>query len=213
EYFFESFNTEPEAQLHLDTSDGAIIIYVRQGLPSGAQNLPVGGIRSLAPVFRDAGEPGQTVLAFLGTGDVFVQGSWEGTIVAPGGDIKLERPSNPGLPGPAPGHVGAFFGRSVEIAGGQHAVRHVPFDWSNVLTPPILTMVPSPVGLISYVETYTGQQHPAVTRLNEPTKFELPEFLEATFGNAGQGTTTLSFEKVPSAEVVTCTYRGGAPVP
>ena len=151
EYFFESFNTEPEAQLHLDTSDGAVIIYVRKGLPSGAQNLPVGGVRSLAPVFLDDGDARQAVLAFLGTGHVFVQGSWKGTIVAPDGDIKLERPSNPGLPGQAWGHEGAFFGRTVEIAGGLHAVHHVPFDWSNVLTPPILASsgesVGEPVGL------------------------------------------------------------------
>lgn len=108
-YHLLTFNTEPESQLHLDTSEGPILIYVKQG----------NRLDSKGAVFTAAGEPGQLLLSFAGTGDVYVQGSWQGTIVAPNARIQLERPSNPGIPGPAPGHQGAFFGEIVEIASGR----------------------------------------------------------------------------------------------
>lgn len=130
-YVFETFNTEPEAQLVLDASSGPIQIIVKENLPSGL------GLGSKAPIFTQVGDEAQLLLIFLGTGDVFVQGSWQGTIVARDARILLERPSNPGLSEPASGHQGAFFGRTVEVAAGAHTVSYRPYQgWEALLRCP-----------------------------------------------------------------------------
>lgn len=114
-YSFESFNTEPQAEIRLDKSDGPIFIYVREFfLYKGA--------------FVDDGVAlGQTLVGYLGTSDAFVQAPFTGTLVAPNATIRLERPTSGQ-------HRGSFFGEGVEVAAGQHTVLHVPFQhWNTVL--------------------------------------------------------------------------------
>lgn len=123
-YAFQRFNTEPEVKVHLDTSAGPIVVYVRDNYGEESwQN----GVGSKGMVVTDAGSPAQLFFVFMGTKDVFVQGSWEGTIVAPNARVKLERPANPGVPGTPPSHRGAFFAKRIEVAAGQHTVRHTAY--------------------------------------------------------------------------------------
>jgi hypothetical protein len=116
-YYFNTFNLEPQAEVYLDKTAGPIYIYVKENLPWTG-----GGAGLKGKFLENGGEAGQTLFGFLGTGDVFVQGPFVGTIVAPNAVVKLERPTSGQ-------HKGAFFGRGIEVAAGLHTVLHIPFDY------------------------------------------------------------------------------------
>lgn len=113
-YFFDSFNTESQAQILVNKTSGPIVIYVRNSF-------------SYKGAFVENGGPvGQVLVAYSGSSDAFLQAPFVGTMVAPNATIKLERPTSAQ-------HRGSFFGRAVEVAAGLHTVLHLPFDF-DVLT-------------------------------------------------------------------------------
>ncbi len=112
-YFFDSFNTEPQAELWLDKRSGPIFIYVKNALTYKGKFVENGGAE------------GQVLVGYLGTSDAFLQAPFVGTIVAPNATIKLERPTSAQ-------HKGSFFGKAVEVAAGQHTVLHIPFDFDFI---------------------------------------------------------------------------------
>ncbi len=111
EYFFDSFNTEPQAELH--ATSGPVFIYVANSFTYKGK------------LVQDGGNFGQVLVGYLGTSDAFLQAPFLGTMVAPNATIKLERPTSGQ-------HAGSFFGKGIEVASGQHTVLHVPFDFRGL---------------------------------------------------------------------------------
>ncbi len=112
-YFFESFNTEPQAEIHLDKSNGPIFIYVRTTF-------------TYKGAFVDDGGPaGAVLVGVLGDTSVpiFLQAPFFGTLVAPNGRIELRRPDPVGV------HDGSFFAKEIEVVSNA-TVHCTPFDWT-----------------------------------------------------------------------------------
>jgi hypothetical protein len=108
-YFFESFASEPQAQLLLDKTNGPIFIYIRNQFRLYAELVTTGGL------------DGNLLVGYLGTLGADVQVAFTGTLVAPNAEISLRRPSTGQ-------HRGAFFGRRI-IVDSDGQVLHLPFDW------------------------------------------------------------------------------------
>ena len=111
-YFFDSFNTEPDAQVFLDTSAGSIFIYTKTMF------------RYHGGFVQSAGPEGKLLVGHIGTSNVDLQVGFVGTVVAPNAQIDVRRPTTGQ-------HKGAFFGARVEVfSNATSVVLHVPFDWS-----------------------------------------------------------------------------------
>jgi hypothetical protein len=109
-YFFESFNTEPQAQIFLNKTAGSIFIYVRNSF------------RYHGAFAENGGAVGNVLVGFRGTQTVQLEAGFVGTMVAPNAKIDVRRAA-------VGQHRGAFFGREVEVFS-DGTVLHVPFDWS-----------------------------------------------------------------------------------
>jgi hypothetical protein len=108
-YFFNSFNTEPQAEVFVDTSAGPIFIYTREQF------------RYHGPFVQSGGEEGQILVGHLGTQNADLQVGFLGTMVAPNAPIDVRRPT-------LGQHRGAFFGKRIQVFSDAF-VLHVPFDW------------------------------------------------------------------------------------
>lgn len=110
-YYFDSISTEPQAEIQLDKADGPVFVYVKTTF-------------SLKGPFKELnGARGQLLLGYAGTGTVYVEPAFLGTIVAPQGTIELRRPADNAA------HEGAFFGKTVHVFS-DCKVKFLPFDWS-----------------------------------------------------------------------------------
>ena len=111
-YFFDSFNTEPDAKVFLDTSAGSIFIYTKTMF------------RYHGGFVQSAGPEGKVLVGHIGTSNVDLQVGFVGTVVAPNAQIDVRRPTTGQ-------HKGSFFGARVEVfSNATSVVLHVPFDWS-----------------------------------------------------------------------------------
>lgn len=108
-YFFDSFNTEPEAKVFIDTSSGPIFIYTRTQF------------RFHGPMVQSAGPEGQLLVGYLGVPNVDLEAGFVGTMVAPNAQIDIRRAS-------VGQHRGAFFGKRIEVFS-SGTILHVPFSW------------------------------------------------------------------------------------
>jgi hypothetical protein len=111
-YFFDSFNTEPDAKVFLDTSGGSIFIYTKTMF------------RYHGGFVQSAGPEGKVLVGHIGTSNVDLQVGFVGTVVAPNAQIDVRRPTTGQ-------HKGAFFGARVEcLSNATSTILHLPFDWS-----------------------------------------------------------------------------------
>jgi|GEM_PF-5869585 len=111
-YYFDTFRTEPQAQIHVNAADGPVFIYVRSELTNRAQLLHS---TSSADFF----------IAFAGEGVVELDGPFAGTVVAPAATIRLA-PLNGGA------HEGSFFALRVE-AEARTPINFVSFsNWDKL---------------------------------------------------------------------------------
>jgi hypothetical protein len=114
-YYLGYFNSEPQGQIQLDTSGGAIVIYVRDSFTyKGA-------------FVSTAGPQGKVLVGYLGTQVAYLQAPFVGTMVAPNAFIQLARPDSGQ-------HKGAWFGAQVEVFS-DAKVGFLPFDIMSLVCP------------------------------------------------------------------------------
>lgn len=115
-YKFDNVTLEPESKLLLSVIDQPTVIYIdgamiHRGLVASEQDLEYDSLPLL--------------VVALGTQDVTIERSFNGTIYAPNAQMRV-------IGGP---HTGAFFGKSVELQP-DALVVHRPFPWSYILPAP-----------------------------------------------------------------------------
>ncbi|MET0794651.1 MAG: C-type lectin domain-containing protein [Polyangiaceae bacterium] len=110
-YFFDSYNTEPNAQIFLNRAAGPIFIYVRTTFTHKAVFVSNGGL------------DGETLFSVLGSSNVVFGSALLGTVVAPNATIELQRSSD-NKP-----HRGAAFGKQIQVFS-NITVLHLPFSWT-----------------------------------------------------------------------------------
>ncbi|HEY5962072.1 MAG TPA: hypothetical protein VIV60_36195, partial [Polyangiaceae bacterium] len=108
-YFFDTFNTEPDAKVFVNTSSGPIFIYVRSQF------------RFHGPMVQNGGSEGRVLVGYLGLTNVDLEAGFVGTMVAPNASIDVRRAA-------VGQHRGAFFGKRIEVFS-SGTVLHVPFAW------------------------------------------------------------------------------------
>ena len=110
-YYFDSVATEPQSEIQLDKADGPVFVYVKTAV-------------TLKGPFKELnGKRGQVLLGYAGTGNVYVEAPFVGTIAAPFGSLELRRPSD------GAAHEGQFFAKNVQVFS-DNKVKFLPFDWS-----------------------------------------------------------------------------------
>ncbi|MGC4070188.1 MAG: hypothetical protein QM784_37120 [Polyangiaceae bacterium] len=109
-YFFNSFNTEPESTVHLDMSQGPVVIYVKDAF------------KYKGAFVTDKGDATKLVVGYMGADAAFLQAPYTGGFVAPNGTIELQRPTSGK-------HRGSFFGRYVH-AFSDSSILYAPIDMS-----------------------------------------------------------------------------------
>ncbi|MFC1643165.1 hypothetical protein ACFL5O_10865, partial [Myxococcota bacterium] len=113
-YYTDRLQMEPQATLELDTSAGAVILYVREALDFKGS-------------IQNSAQEGGLFLAYLGGGTLSLESAFNGTIVAPSATLRLG-------PVGSPGHRGSFFAQTIEAAEARSTITHVPFGfWFEVL--------------------------------------------------------------------------------
>lgn len=109
-YYFDTFNSEPQAEVQLNGAP--IYIYVKSAFTyRGAFK-------------RISGAEGQVLVGYLGTSTALLEAPFVGTISAPNGTVELRRPDSGQ-------HRGSFFGKKVQ-AFSDSAVAFLPFNFSLV---------------------------------------------------------------------------------
>jgi hypothetical protein len=112
-YYFETFNTEPNATVKIDNAAGPVVIYVRSQF-------------TFKGPFVDAQQPAKVFVGYLGSSVAFLQAPFVGTMVAPHAEIELHRPT-------ALKHQGSWFAKDIEVFSDSH-ILHVPFPWDELPT-------------------------------------------------------------------------------
>lgn len=143
----------------------------------------------------------QLLVVPIGTAGAVVEAPFKGTIFAPNGPVTLSGGT----------HHGAFFGQDFELAADSKVV-HRPFRWTTVLPPRTVVWREAPVIVGAWRDFHTGAQKVGDVTPASPVDFEIPNVVPVRTGNAGNGTLDFRF-RVPSGELVVCSYRGGANVP
>jgi hypothetical protein len=110
-YSFSSLTIEPDAVVAVDTSAGPVFVYVRDTF------------RFRGRIENTSGPRADLLVASFGTGSVFLEAPFVGTVVAPNAGIVLATVSA--------GHIGSFFGKDIELRP-QTNVVHEPFNYSWV---------------------------------------------------------------------------------
>jgi hypothetical protein len=114
-YYLVYFNSEPQGQIQLDTSGGAIVIYVRDSFTyKGA-------------FVNTAGPEGKVLVGYLGTATAYLQAPFVGAMVAPNAFIQLARPD-------FGQHKGAWFGAQIEVFSDAN-IGFLPFDIMSLVCP------------------------------------------------------------------------------
>jgi hypothetical protein len=106
-YFFQSLTLEPSSTLELDNRTGPLFIYVRNRLIYRGKTVEL-----------SASTP-NVLFGVVGSDSVMVEAPFRGTLVAPKAAVVLATVG-------AAGHVGAFYGRSLEVHQ-DNTVQHRPF--------------------------------------------------------------------------------------
>ena len=111
-YFFQTMtSTEPDAQILLNKTAGAIFIYVKSGFTLKG------------PLLSNGGPEGEELVGYLGTAIADIESPLLGTIVAPNATVELRRPSNNAA------HRGAVFAKGIHVFSDATVIR-VPFSWN-----------------------------------------------------------------------------------
>ncbi len=111
-YYVDRLQLEPDADLVLDDTSGAITIVVGDGVI--ARGDWVDG---------DTSQPLDLVLVYLGSGTITFETPFDGFVVAPSGRLQLG--------GNHITHAGAFFAREVEVRPGLQVAQR-PFDVQRI---------------------------------------------------------------------------------
>ena len=182
-YFVHSLVVEPQAHVNVDTSDGPIVIYVKDTL------------RLNSSLDYIDGEPGEVLFAYLGQHAALFEEALVATVVAPNSKIELRRPDN-GLP-----HQGAFFGREVHVFS-DATVHYLPFLHPPLrVTPPPTTAPPRelptpPREVGCYIGTLNGWQSTPCTPTDE-VNVPLPDLgpmIQSVPANSSDPSTAIPFQ-------------------
>jgi hypothetical protein len=192
-YYFNSLTLQSGSILSLSGSTGAVIVYVGDTVIYRATIVGTAADKRL-------------LLAFAGSAGVFIETPFRGTVVAPQAALSV------GQSGVT--HSGAFFAKSVDVAANV-TINQVAFDWGTFLPPKKITWTDAPVSLIGTLAA-DGTTKDGTSNPSTAVTFTIPGAIKVKQGNAGNGTTTLTFT-TGSGTNVTCTYKGGsseaAPMP
>lgn len=113
-YYFDSFIAEPEAKLQVDTSQGPVVIYIRDE------------IRLRAPLDYVAGPEGEVLFVYLGESPpTLFESALVASVVAPNATLELRRPNTGGA------HVGSFFAKDIHVFSDSR-VEHQVFPFSSL---------------------------------------------------------------------------------
>jgi hypothetical protein len=110
-YYVDDFVTESASRVYAHTNSGPVVIYVRD----------VWTYRG--PISID-GPEGSVLVAWLGNGVAPIKAPFVGAIVAPNGEIELQRPDQGQ-------HKGSFFGKAIEVHSDCQVIP-LPFDWGSL---------------------------------------------------------------------------------
>jgi hypothetical protein len=198
-YLFENITLEPEARLLVDSTRGPVQVYLKK-------NLTFRGMVQTATI----GIP-QLLVGKLGTGSALVEAPFDGVLVAPDADVRIQAAT-------PRGHRAVFYGGTLTMEP-DTIVDSYPFDWSAIvptLVRPVVPTLPPHVMPRSSVSTAVsvdrdGQGNPTSTETPGRTiDFNLPATYPVAGGIIGNGTVTFTF-RTPAGQTITCTYRGGSP--
>lgn len=188
EYFFDSLVVEPNASLEFVTNEGDFVLYVADKFINRGSLRGFGG--SMPPLF----------VGYSGDEPVLLERAFDGTLIAPNAEIRLQ-------PAPDGGHRGAFWGREVRIEPDTE-IDGESFDWVSFIglqddqfDGPAFVMGPSPVLLTARHGTPSTFDNGSVIH------FQIPKSLPVVDGNAGNHQSFLSFDDETGSRVI-CTYRG-----
>jgi DNA-binding protein YbaB len=107
-YFFDGFDIESNATISCSSTTGQVVVYAR------------GAIIFRGKIIEKTGGRPKFFLGAFGTGAIPVGGPFTGTLAAPEAQITLNNVA-------APGHSGAFFGKSIQVDP-DGAVTWFPFS-------------------------------------------------------------------------------------
>lgn len=110
-YYVDDFVTESGSMVYAHTSSGPVVIYVRDTWTYRG------------PISID-GPEGSVLVAWLGTGVAPLKAPFVGAVVAPNGEIELQRPDQGE-------HKGSFFGKAIEVQSDSRVIP-LPFDWDSI---------------------------------------------------------------------------------
>jgi len=106
-YFVRALDLEPQTTLKLNEAAGPVLIYLRDSLIFRGTQQTVSGSHPAGFV------------SYLGTGSIFIESPYRGTLAAPNGTLVLRATTSP--------HIGAFFGRLVQVVDSGAQINVVPF--------------------------------------------------------------------------------------
>lgn len=109
-FFIDALTVEPQVHLRIDTSNGPVVIYVKNKFILNEGFEFIGGDES------------NVLIGYLGTSPAVFEEAIVATVVAPNSVIELRRPAS-NLP-----HRGAFLGKFVHVFSDAR-VLHVPFQF------------------------------------------------------------------------------------
>jgi hypothetical protein len=110
-YYVDDFATESGSMVYAHTNSGPVVIYVRDTWTYRG------------PISVD-GPEGSVLVAWLGTGVAPIKAPFVGAVVAPNGEIELQRPDQGQ-------HKGSFFGKAIEVHSDCRVIP-LPFDWGSI---------------------------------------------------------------------------------
>lgn len=110
-YYVNDFVTESGSAVYADTNTGPVVIYVRN---TWTYRGPI----------SINGPEASVLVGWFGSGVAPLSAAFVGAVVAPNGEIELQRPGQGQ-------HKGSFFAKSIEVHS-DCQVLPVPFDWGSV---------------------------------------------------------------------------------
>lgn len=211
QYYFDSVIVDDGGKLSVDAANGPVEMFVGDGF------IFRGNVESTSTE-----EPDLLVVDFGGS-TVFLEHAFRGSVVAPGAKLVLR--------GAAEAHVGAFFGKDIEL-GPNAAVRHHPLPTLAALTPLVHCVRPLGNGVYEAVFGYDNQSpkrvdiprgddnefSPDPEGRGQPEVF-LPHRIEAAFATRFNeqsltwhlgGKTATATPASPACSDMSCSDCGGA---
>jgi hypothetical protein len=188
-YRFNTLTVNLGASVTLRNPSGTTQVYVRD-------NVVYAGV-----INGDSAEK-RLLVGYSGCLPITLATPFRGTFVAP---LTPNLLLSGGLLGP---QTGSFIGKQVTL---DTLVRviYAPYDWTNVLPPPApVALGPAPIELKADMGG-DGTSSVGTATSATPVNFSLPPYLRVTAGNAGNGTTLLTYTDSTNQQV-TCTYQGGS---